>query len=390
MRIVGAVAAALLVGFAASATQVEVRVRLQHAQESIEVSGLAMQIGRAGDPVGASFSNGVEHATIRHLPSGVWLIKSGHARTWAPVHAESLAVRGQMLRLGITPAPYDLELFPNLKHGIDVVSRMDLETYLGGVLPSEMPAAWHIEALKAQAVAARSFVMRTAFERRSRHYDVDSTIFDQVYKFYSEVKEHPEWGEKVTRALKETRGEVLVDSGRRILKAFYSADCGCQTEDPKFVWGKTGAFASVKDPSCGSLSPRTWKLSLERKEVREKLIAALGLPAGSGLRTVNIGARSPSGRVAEVVASFDIDGKSRNVELKSQDFRRIIGFERVRSTDFHLRWMSDLLEINGQGIGHGVGLCQRGAHALAGQGRTYRDILKLYYPKAKLVSPKSV
>jgi stage II sporulation protein D len=143
-----------------------------------------------------------------------------------------------MLRLGVDPVPYNLELHENAKNGVDVIARLDLEAYLLGVLPSEMPAAWPLESLKAQAVAARSFVLRKAYERRNQAYDVDSTIIDQVYKFLHEAENHPEWSLKVQRAVRETRGEVLVDHRRRILKAFYSADCGCTTEDPKFVWGK--------------------------------------------------------------------------------------------------------------------------------------------------------
>ena len=367
-----------------------VRVRLQHGQETIAVSALGLQIGRLTGVVDATLTTGLERAKIRRLPSGVWLVKRGSARTWEPVKSETLAIRGQMVRLGVTPAPQNLELYANAKHGIDVISRMELETYLSGVLPSEMPATWPLEALKAQAVAARSFVMRTAFERRGKHFDVDSSISDQVYKFVTDVKDHPELADKIRRAIGETRGELLLDLRHRILKAFYSADCGCQSEDPKFVWGTVDDFESVKDPSCGVQKTSTWKLSLERREVREKLVTAFGLPSGAGLRTINVGGRTPSGRVAAVVALLDVDGRARNIHIKSQEFRRIFGFERVRSTDFSLRWMADSLEVSGRGAGHGVGLCQRGAQALAIQGLDYRAILRLYYPKAKLVSPKSV
>lgn len=393
MNVAVAVCASIVIAVSAvcaAGAEQSVRVRLQHGQETVVVSALGLQIGRPTGVVDAALTNGLERAKIRRLLSGVWLVKRGGARTWEPVKSETLTIRGQMVRLGVTSVPQNLELFANPKRGIDVISRLELETYLSGVLPSEMPAAWPLEALKAQAVAARSFVLRTAFERRGRHFDVDSSISDQVYKFITDVKEHPELAEKISRAIKETRGELLLDPQHRVLKAFYSADCGCQSEDPKFVWGKVADFESVKDPSCGMRKTSTWKLSLERSEVREKLVAAFGLPLGTGLHTLNVGGRTPSGRVAAVVALLDVDGKTRNIHMNSQEFRRIFGFERVRSTDFSLRWMADSLEVNGRGLGHGVGLCQRGAQALAGQGLDYRAILRLYYPKAKLVSPKSV
>src|SRR5690606_4240228 len=148
--------------------------------------------------------------------------------------------------------------------------------------------SWPIEALKAQAVAARSFVMRAAYDRRNRHFDVDSTVMDQVYKFLHEAKSHPEWKARITRAIDETRGEVLVDDRNKIIKAFYSADCGGQTKDPKYVWGEVEALQSVKDPTCGQRKPLQWNLTLSQSELREKLVASLDLPADSNLRTVQI------------------------------------------------------------------------------------------------------
>jgi stage II sporulation protein D len=81
---------------------------------------------------------------------------------------------------------------------------------------------------------------------------------------------------------------------------------------------------------------------------------------------------------------MEVDGESRTVAMNSQEFRRVFGFDRVRSTDFSLRWLGRQLQIHGTGIGHGVGMCQTGARELAEEGMSYRDILKLYYPKANL------
>jgi stage II sporulation protein D len=365
-------------------------VRLKKQAQLIEVSGLSLQISRPAPALNVAFSPDIRRAQIRRGKRGTWQVRFAGDSSWQPIHSERLAVRGQMLRLGLTPVPYDLEIIPNPKLGLDVVSRMDLETYLHGVLPAEMPAAWPLEALKAQAVAARSFVMRMAYDRRNKYFDVESTVFDQVYKFFGQAENRPEWSEKIDRALRETRGEVLLDTKRRILKAFYSADCGCQSEDPRFVWGKIDAFVSVKDPSCMTRAPSLWRLSLDREEVRHRLIAALALPEEAGLRTLQVRGRTPSGRVAQVAAAFDIEGKVRRVDLKAQEFRRIFGFDKIQSADFSLLWSARELQIHGRGIGHGVGLCQRGARSLAEKGMTYRDILKLYYPRAHLYSAKRI
>jgi stage II sporulation protein D len=83
---------------------------------------------------------------------------------------------------------------------------------------------------------------------------------------------------------------------------------------------------------------------------------------------------------------MNVKGQTQNVTLNSQEFRKIFGFQRIQSTDFSLRWQADELEITGQGSGHGVGLCQRGAKTLADGGSTYRDILRTYYPRAHVIN----
>lgn len=357
---------------------------------AVEITGFSLRVSPPSNYLSiANDMNGVARAKISRNKKGVWVVKWQGLKTPAKFESDRLAVRGQMLRLGVEPVPYDLEIFPNPKSGkLDVVARMDLEAYIAGVLPSEMPATWPIEALKAQAVAARSFVLRTAFERRNRYFDVDSTVMDQVYKFLHEAQEHPEWKARIARAIDETRGEILVDRRQRILKAFYSADCGCVTEDPKFVWGKIDGFKSVKDPSCGKIKPAQWNLTLDKEEVRSKLLAELKLPEESNLRTLQIGGRTPSGRVKEVVASFDFGGKTNQYKMNSQTFRKVFGFEKVRSTDFQVRWLGKTMQVLGSGMGHGVGLCQTGARAMAESGASYKDILQLYYPNAKLKEKK--
>jgi stage II sporulation protein D len=294
-----------------------------------------------------------------------------------------------MIRVGLEPAPYDLEILKNPVKGLDVIARLNLEDYLQGVLPSEMPVSWPLEALKAQAVSARSFVLRQAFERRKKDFDVESTVFDQMYRFF-DGKKHPGWVEKLHQAVAETKGEILLDTKQRVLKAFYSADCGCQTEDPKFVWGKLESFESVKDPTCSTRRQIQWSFNLDRAEVRGKLLAALDLPKEAGLRALHIGGRTPSGRVAQVVAAVDVGGETKSMAMNSQEFRKIFGFEKIQSTDFKLNWLGDQLQVIGKGSGHGVGLCQTGAKSFAENGAGYKDILKTYYPRATLVKSKKI
>lgn len=370
---------------------IEVRVRLKREMRAIQVSGFELRVSAPSAFISAANPpNGLQKATISRNAKGVWLVKWEGRTGTEKIHADNLSVRGQLLRVGPEPVPYDLEVFSNPKEGLDLIARLDLESYLAGVLPSEMPLSWPIEALKAQAVAARSFVLRTAYERRNKHFDVDSTIMDQVYKFLSSLKQNPELKDRVNKVVRETKGEILLDRKNRVLKAFYSADCGCTTEDPKFVWGKIDSFESVKDPTCGQRKTVQWNITMSKKEVRKKLLAALELPEASNLRTVQIGGRTPSGRVAEVVAALEIDRQNHNFAMNAQEFRKIMGFEKIRSSDFSLRWLGRQMKIEGSGLGHGVGLCQTGAKGLAIEGMNYREILKLYYPKAKLLTRNPV
>lgn len=371
----------------ATSSEPEIRVRLKKNQQEIEITGYDLTVSPPSAFVEAEENPGFHRARITRRLSGAWIVKIEHEKKARKIQSESLWVRGTMIRIGPEPVPYDLEIVPTARHTIDVIARLDLDTYLEGVLPAEMPVSWPLEALKAQAVAARSFVLRESFERRHKDFDVDSNVIDQAYKFIDPGK-HRGWAAKLKQAVQETHGEILVDDHDRVMKAFYSADCGCQSEDPKFVWGEISAFQSVKDPTCRLRRPTIWSLNLDRGEVRRRLLAALSLPEDSRIQALHVGGRTPSGRVSQVVAAVDVGGHSQSVALNSQEFRRIFGFQRIQSTDFSLRWEADQLEISGRGSGHGVGLCQRGAKSLADEGSSYRDILKTYYPRARVVSPR--
>jgi stage II sporulation protein D len=349
----------------------EVRIRLKKQLNQVEISGVDKQTIRV------EIKN--PNQLLVRWSSGRQQIVEGH----------TFRVRGQHLQLQGQPAPQEVELIPNDDRGIDVIARMDVDSYLKGVLPSEMPLSWPLEALKAQAVAARSYVLRTMYERREQEFDVDATVIDQVYTFFGEKAIRPEWRMKLVAAIEQTRGEVLTDDNGRTLKAFYHADCGCQTEDPKFVWGAQKSFVSVRDPTCGKRKTYHWDLSLGEQDVQAKLNQYFSLPGHSTLSELTVASRTPSGRVALLAAKFNI-GKNEflNYTINAQIFRKLFGFEKVASSDFTMHKGLNRYQLNGQGLGHGVGLCQWGARAMAKDGARYRDILKSFYPKAKFHSPR--
>ncbi len=253
------------------------------------------------------------------------------------------------------------------------VMTLPLEEYLRGVVPHEMPATWPNEALKAQAVAARSFAYRRILERPSREYDVDASVVDQQFKFSAPSK-------KIDRVLEATRDMVLVNGSNEIFETYYHADCGGITESAANVWG--GESLSPSKPDCEH-ETRHWTVKLSRKDLVKRLVSHFKLPEESQLKSLQTVGHSASGRVEYLRADFT-SGAWRI--FSSQEFRRLIGFERVPSTNFQLRWSGSTLLMTGSGQGHGVGLCQRGARAMAEQGKSFRDILAFYYPTARLIN----
>lgn len=375
-------------GAAEAAPRVEVRVRLKKSMSAMEVSGLALQIGQPASYVAIASPRNtsiLRRAILQRKGQDRWLVRWRDSGEKETIKSDKLHVRGQMLRVGVEPVPYELELVPRMtSNRFDLVARLDLETYLAGVLPAEMPLSWPTEALKAQAIAARSFVLSRAFERRHEHFDVDSTILDQVYKFFHEIDDKPELRRKLDRILASTREMVMRGSDGRILRAYYSADCGCQSEDPRYVWGESGSYVSVKDATCQARKTYVWNAQYERNFMRSLLVANFALPESSRLETISISSHTPSGRVNELMANFRLEGKSRRVVISGQEFRRLFGFDQILSSDFTFQWRGPKLQIDGRGLGHGVGMCQRGARDLARSGKSYREILSFYYPKAKI------
>lgn len=362
----------------------EMRVRLKRALPSVALSGFGLRVTPPSRLVTVSLPPlTTVRARVRAPERGRWLIEYDHQ---APqeIQSERLWVRGQMMHVGAEAAPFDLELTAQPGGGIDVVARLDLEDYLLGVLPAEMPLSWPLQALKAQAVAARSFAWTMAQERRRRHFDVDSTIMDQVYRFAIRGEDRPGWMNKLRRAIVETRGEMLTDPHGHVLKAFYSADCGCVTEDPAYVWGPIEGFESVRDPTCVQRKPIAWHHVFTRTEVIKRLSSGLKLAKPTTLDSLLVGARTPSGRVASVVAVVHQGERRDRLDLNVGAFRRVFGYRRIRSSEFSLNWMGDSLKVEGVGLGHGVGMCQTGAKVMAERGANYRSILKLYYPRADL------
>lgn len=297
------------------------------------------------------------------------------------IYSSRLVIRGERVRIGLEPVPSKLFLYPNKQNGIDVVAKLDIETYLAGVLPSEMPLAWPLEALKAQAVVSRSYMKNIMNSRKAENYHMEASIHDQVYKAINLVGMNPKYRSKLDKALKLTQGQYLVNSKGQVYRSFYHADCGGQTEEPIHVWGIKQSNGTVKDPFCPQSPKGQWTFEIKRSQLKNLLADRLGIYSSS-LKGLLVTQRTASGRIAQLAILYE--GRLPK-HLSAQDFREIVGYNKLKSTNFKFQWFGETLKVSGKGHGHGVGLCQWGARSAALSGYSYRKILSRYYPKTRLI-----
>ncbi|HOM98922.1 MAG TPA: SpoIID/LytB domain-containing protein [Acidobacteriota bacterium] len=268
-----------------------------------------------------------------------------------------------------------LDVFVN-PYGVAVlVNDLPLEEYLQGVLPLELPPSTYdrFEALKAQAVAARTFALKERGRYADQGFDLFADQRSQVYGGAS--REHP----VTNRAVAETRGVIVAFEGKPIV-AMYCSTCGGLTESFSQVF-RGGDFSYLR---AGILCPdesspyREWTAEVRAEEILSGL-RSRGLDPGP-LQRLTISRRTTAGRVAEL----RLVGEREEIRLEGNDLRTVLGLrstwilsvEEERNEAGRLR----RVRIRGRGWGHGVGLCQFGALELAHRGYEWKRILAHYYP----------
>lgn len=248
------------------------------------------------------------------------------------------------------------------RDGLQLINVIPLEDYLAAVLGSEMPVSFPLEALKAQAVAARTYALQKKLEAYSNPFHLGSSVLHQVYGGVN--REDP----KTRTAVEATRGEVLTFELAPI-EAYFHASCGGRTESGQAALQRNLPYLQPVDCPCGKLPASRWTASVSDAELRSAL-----RESPDGLR---VAGRTDTHRVTRVTLG---DGSA----LDGAQFRRKLGYTRLKSLDFEVERSGHGYVFSGRGYGHGAGLCQWGAKALADQGRPYREILSHYYPGAEL------
>jgi len=260
-------------------------------------------------------------------------------------------------------------LFVAKNNTVLVINVIEVEEYLRGVIGEEMIQSWPLEALKAQAVAARTYAINEIRSpMSSAEYDICASTACQLYKGVG--AEH----ESTDRAVMQTQGLVLTFNGR-IAETPYHADSGGRVASSYEVWSQQIPYLNTKEDFSYSSPFANWQFNFDGSEVA-KLLAKQGYNIGN-VQSMSIQQVSGSSRVTHL----NIQGSAGSAELRGrvlQDWIRSFG---LKSTYFE---MVGPMTVRGQGFGHGVGMSQYGAKAQAANNKDFKAILAFYYPQTTM------
>lgn len=244
---------------------------------------------------------------------------------------------------------------------LTAINYVDLEDYLYSVVGSEMPVSWPQAALESQAVAARSYALYKQARARNPLYDVNATTAHQVYKGL--LQEAP----STIAAVDATENQVVTYNGE-VIEAIFHSSSGGYTENAGDVWSSDVPYLRGVEDFDHTSPVFSWEKSFSVSEFSNKIgdvgqVTSIGTPTMTQL-----------GRVA----SITIAGNKGSQVLRGRDVRSALGLRSTRFT-IDLNENTDVVTVRGSGFGHGVGMSQWGARALAEQGWNFTEILQHYY-----------
>ena len=266
-------------------------------------------------------------------------------------------------------SPLEVSVYRSAK---DEVEELPLEKYVLGVVASEMPADFEEEALKAQALTARTVIVKQLLSDTEigllKGADIGDTEQYQVFKNEEELRE--QWGlnyrkniQKISEAVYETRGQIITYDDKPITAAYFSTSNG-YTENSESYWSQAYPYLkSVASPWDVESPKFEDQVTIPVKEFEEKLGVTL-----KGDQVGEILERTQGNRVARV--------KIGDKEFTGREIRERLN---LRSTDFTWERIGDDIIITTKGFGHGIGMSQYGANGMAKEGKTYEEIIQYYY-----------
>lgn len=283
---------------------------------------------------------------------------------------------------------------------MDLLEVVPIETYLSGVIVSEMPKQWPLGAFQVQAVCARTYALheRQRAIKAGRAWDLEAGEIDQAYNGGPEVP-------TAVRAVADTRGVVLTTDGH-LLRAYYSSTCGGRTAGAATIWPIGPGFefnldkpiqANAREAACKDSPVYRWSVTRDRsdlsKQIREwgkvnsHVVAKMGL-----IRDVELDQANTVGRPTRYVitddsgTTFQIAAELLRVacNYNTSGVKPVTKDTRVRSGDLEMEVTPSGVVVRGRGFGHGVGMCQYCAKAMAERGDNWQEMVARFYPGAKL------
>lgn len=253
-----------------------------------------------------------------------------------------------------------------------------IEKYLEGVVAAEMESNWHPEALAAQAILARTFTMKKISEGGVKARGTDASTDIEEFQAYDASRVN----DKVKEAVARTRGEVVTHQGNYI-NGWFHADSGGKTaassaEGLEFKKEPTPYIKSVDDPGHKITTPenKSWTATFSAAEVQQAVEKTLGKNSGN-ITSIAIAKKGPSGRTISI--------KINDTTLSGPALRLALGSEKMRSTFLeNVQLVEDKVTFKGKGFGHGVGMSQWGARALAEDGRKAEEIVSYFFKDVKI------
>lgn len=272
----------------------------------------------------------------------------------------------------------DMKIMVDKNSGhMNVINILALSDYLQGVLCEEISPQWNIEAIKAQAIASRTFALYKMQKSIKDDFDVTDDVFSQVYGGLT--TEDP----RTNKAIQETEGFVLTYNGS-LFPAFFHSTCGGNTEDVNEIWPMNyPCLKQIKCDFCKNSKNYSWTDVLKLLDIGNKIKKNMSdKKITSDIRDIRILSYNQSGRIKELEIIYDNNQK---IKMTGHEFRMAVGPDIIKSTNFTVAVKNRLAYFQGYGWGHGIGLCQWGAKYLAEtKNMSAKEILAYYYPGTKL------
>ena len=261
---------------------------------------------------------------------------------------------------------------------------LTLDEYLFGVLAAESSIEGEFAALKAQSVVSRTYTLSNLRRHARDNYDLCDTTHCQRFLQVTQANARPDFHALVRRAVGDTNGEVLRDArGALAADVFFSTSCGGQTANLQTLWGAPARepyLRGVRDEYCAAMPHTRWTDTIPAAHLARALREDARTDVGARVEELSVVKRDATGRVEQLA----IAGARRRVVVRGWDFKivvgRTLGWSVLKSSRFEVMRAGDKFVFRGSGFGHGLGLCQSGAHVMAARGASYRQILAYYFP----------